>query len=112
MKSFLCICAILFSATVAAEGWTSTSRVSSVEIIRDQGFEVKGAFGNPSACQRGDTIFVSINHPQYAELFSTAMAAFSNGKRLKMYSHQCVSYGWHRGNYNELTAAGAMFMRH
>lgn len=48
---------------VYAGGWTATAAAEHVEIIRAQGFEIKGSFGNPSECTVGDTIFVSVDHP-------------------------------------------------
>jgi hypothetical protein len=112
MKHVLYISLLLFASVANAGGWTATVRVSNIEVIRDAGFQIGGEFGNPSFCSRPNFVFVSINHPQYAELLSTAMAAFTNGKRLKIYSHQCTDYGWHSGTFNELTVDGAMFLRH
>jgi hypothetical protein len=46
------------------------------------------------------------------QLLSVALAAFMGGKKLRVYSHQCASYGWHGGTYNELTGAGSMYLHH
>lgn len=100
----------IYSCVLDAAGWTSVASVEHVEVIRAQGFEVKGAFGNPSNCETGDSVFVSIEHPQYDQLLSVALAAFMGNKKLRIYSHQCVNYGWHGGTYNELISHGSMYL--
>lgn len=108
---YLTLCFILiFSSFSYAGGWTQIAKVDHVEVIRAQGFEIKGTFGNPSNCSVGDTVFVSVNHAQYDQLLSVALAAFMGDKKLRIYSHQCINYGWHGGTYNELTAAGSMYL--
>ena len=92
-------------------GWTSAAMVEHIEIIRSQGFQIKGAFGNPSQCTVANYVFVAINHPQYDQLLATATAAFLAGKQLKIYSHTCTTYGWHGGSYNELTGDGSMYLQ-
>lgn len=112
MKSIFLLSVICSSSIVYAGGWTATAPVEHVEIIRGQGFQVKGGFGNPSGCTASDAIFVSVNHPQYDHLLSVSLAAFMGGKKLRIYSHQCANYGWHGGTYNELTGAGSMYLHH
>ena len=110
MKGVFLVLMLCCSSMVYAGGWTATAAVEHVEIIRAQGFEIKGSFGNPSECTVGDTIFVSVDHPQYDQLLSVALAAFMGGKKLRIYSHQCINYGWHGGTFNELTASGSMYL--
>jgi hypothetical protein len=110
MKKITFILAMLTSSIAYGGGWTSTAPVDHVEIIRGQGFQINASFGNPSSCSVPNSIFVSINHPQYDQLLSVSLAAFMGGKKLRIYSHQCVSYGWHGGTYNELTGAGSMYL--
>ncbi|TRY33421.1 hypothetical protein [Aliiglaciecola sp. M165] len=111
MMRILATLLFVFSSAAMAGGWTNTVPVEHVEIIRGQGFEIKGAFGNPSNCSGSDSIFVSTNHPQYDQLLSVALTAFTADKKLKIYSHKCIDYGWHGGTYNELTADGAMYIK-
>jgi len=110
VRSIFLITIFIFSSTTFAAGWTTTSPVDHVEIIRGQGFEIKGDFGNPSSCTAANTVFVAINHPQYDQLLSMSLSAFMGGKKLRIYSHRCVDYGWHGGTYNELTGAGSMYL--
>lgn len=110
MKYISVILVLLISFSVSAGGWSSEAKVQNVEIIRNQGFQITGLFGNPSECINGNSIFVALDHPQYEELLSIALAAFMGDKKLKVYSHKCVSYGWHGGDHNELTAAGSMYI--
>jgi|GEM_PF-4964909 len=110
MKKFVILIVISFSPFVFASDWTAAARPEKVEVIRGQGFQIEGSFGNPSECDSPNSIFVSINHPQYDQLLSVAVSAFMGGKKLRIYSHQCVIYGWHGGSYNELTAGGSMYL--
>ena len=110
MKNYFIFFILSFSSAVFAGGWTTTAPVEHVEIIRGQGFEIKGGFGNPSNCTVSDKVFVSINHPQYQQLLSVSLAAFMGSKKLRIYSHQCIDYGWHGGTHNELTGAGSMYL--
>ncbi len=111
MKKLLLSALFLFSNNVFAGGWTNTAAVVDVEIIRDQGFQISGSFGNPSECSTSNTIFVATDHPQYDQLLSLTLTAFTSGKRLRIYSHTCINYGWHGGTYNQLTSAGAMYIK-
>ncbi|MET1257677.1 hypothetical protein, partial [Aliikangiella maris] len=105
------ILALGFSHIVVAGGWTKTASVADIEIIRGQGFQITGDFGNPSECTVGNTIYVALEHPQYDKLLSISMAAFMGNKKLRIYSHQCANYGWHGGTYNELTSDGSMYLK-
>ncbi len=111
MRILILILALGFSGVVMAGDWTSAASVENIEIIRGQGFQIKGEFGNPSECEHGNAVFIALEHPQYDQLLSMSMAAFMGNKRLKIFSHQCASYGWHGGNYNELTVSGAMYLQ-
>lgn len=110
MKKTIFVLLAIYSSCLYAAGWTNTASVEHVEVIRAQGFEIKGTFGNPSNCEVGDSVFVSIEHPQYDQLLSVALAAFMGNKKLRIYSHQCVNYGWHGGTHNELISHGSMYL--
>ena len=111
MKKLLVVLITMLSISVNAAGWTNTALVEHIEVIRNDGFQINGVFGNPSECTTSDSVFVSITHPQYDQLLSVAMAAFMSGKKLKIYSHQCINYGWHGGTYNELASTGSMYLK-
>ncbi len=102
---------LVLSNASLARGWTNTATVKDVEIIRSQGFQITGDFGNPSECVAGDSVFISIDHPQYDQLLSLSLSAFMADKKLRIYSHECADYGWHGGTHNELTVGGAMYIK-
>jgi hypothetical protein len=112
MKKLSLILIAAICGNAYAGGWTARATVSHIEIIRGQGFQINGAFGNPSECTQPNAVFVAVAHPQYDQLLSLAMTAFMGEKKLQMYSHECVEYGWHGGSYNELKSYGAMYLRH
>ena len=114
MKKIMCAAFVNFfligvSPTNAMTAWTEKAVPTEIESVRGQGFLIIGAFGNNgTACAAGDTIWVAITHPQYDQLYSMAISAMLSGKKLWGYAHQCTSYGWHGGTYNEITGAGAL----
>lgn len=103
---------IISSPAMAAGGWTNNEVPIKIEIVRDDGFMIFGAFGNPGSnpCSRSDTIWVPREHPQYAELLSTALAAFAGQFKLQAYVHNCVDIGWHAGEYNTIAPNGALYI--
>ncbi len=111
MKKMLLLLLVSASFPILASGWTNTAKVDDIEIIRGQGFQIRGDFGNPSQCSAENTLFVSKNHVQYDQLLSLALTAFTSGKKLKIFSHSCISYGWHGGTHNQLTDSGSMYIK-
>lgn len=99
------------SVAVADGGWSTGGIPSRLEVVRDQGFYVEGAFGNPAGCTVSNTLFVSTTHPQYAQLYSAALAAFMGGKKIAFYSHECVSFGWFGGTHNTVAAYGSLHLK-
>lgn len=118
MKKLLAVTMLCVSAAASAGGWTSTGAddgsVIFIEVVRAQGFLVKGNFGNPAGCTvtNANHIWVDISHPQYDQLYATALAAFMGGKKIKAYVHNCTDIGWHGGTFNSLNGAGAMYLKH
>ena len=112
MKRLLTALLLCISTSALTAGWTATATVENIEIIRAQGFQINGAFGNPSNCSNPNSIFVSVDHPQYQAILATATAAFMANKKLYIFSHGCVEYGWHGGTFNELTVAGSIYLKH
>ena len=111
MLKKLLIAIFITSMPAYAGGWTKTASVIDIEIIRAQGFQIRGEFGNPSECSNANSIFVAVDHPQYEHILSVAMTAFMGNKKLQAYSHKCVEYGWHGGSYNQLTGAGSLYLK-
>lgn len=100
----------LAGPALAAGAWTSAAVPDKVEIVREDGFVIFGAFGNPGAtpCDVADALWVSINHTQYEALLSTALAALAGGLKLRAFPHNCTVYGWHGGSHNEIITGGAL----
>lgn len=106
--------AFLFSlvASVAnAGGWSNEAVPTRVDIERDSGFMIYGAFGNGGSCVVPDQIYVQRAHPQYKEIYATVLAAFMSGKKVQAYIHECKSVGWYavpETTFNNLTPSGAL----
>jgi hypothetical protein len=115
MKKILAITTLLFPGIACAGGWTTydgtSGNVEFVEVVRAQGFLIKGSIGNPANCSVNDHLWVAIDHPQYDQLYSTALAAFMGGKKIQAYAHTCTEIGWHGGSFNTLTGAGSMYLK-
>lgn len=112
MKKIIIILTLLFisEAVLSAHGSTSYAVPTKLEVVRGQGFMVFGDFGNPGECSTSNTIWVPIEHPQYDQLYSTALTAFTANKKIQAYIHSCVNMGWHGGTQNTLSAPGAMYL--
>ena len=116
-KTVITIALLVCSAAVIAGGWTTYSASSNagkiewVEVVRAQGFLVSGDFGNPANCEVAGRIWVPIDHPQYDQLYSMVLTAFTSGKKIQAHAAECTAIGWHGGTYNTLTGAGAMYLR-
>lgn len=54
---------------------------------------VYGNFGNPMNCTNEGRFFNQKTHPQYSEIYSTILAAFTTKKRIKLYAHSRKSVG-------------------
>jgi hypothetical protein len=115
MRKILPLTVLFLSAVANAGGWTTygedSGSVEFVEVVRAQGFLVKGKFGDPAECGTLDHLWVGADHPQYDQLYSTALAAFMSGKKIQAYAHTCTEIGWHGGSYNTLTGAGSMYIK-
>jgi hypothetical protein len=98
---------------LAAGGWTSYAAPAEVEVVREQGFIIFGAFGQPGAtgCTVPDAIFVPIDHAQYNALLSTALTAVSGGLSLRVYVRSCTAVGWHGGTFNTLSGSDALYIK-
>ena len=117
MKIFFVISMLILPNIVSAGGWTTYHKdddrgsVEFVEIVRAQGFLIKGKLGDPAGCGTADHLWVAMDHPQYDQLYSTALAAFMSGNKIHAYAHNCTEIGWHGGSYNTLTSSGAMYLK-
>ena len=94
----------------AAGGYTNTVVPTNLEIVQSSGFTIFGLFGNPgpNPCPVSNRIWVSVTHPQYKEILSTAMTALAAGLKLRAYVHTCTVVGWYGLSFNELIGGGSL----
>ncbi|MDM3869729.1 hypothetical protein QSV34_00035 [Porticoccus sp. W117] len=117
-KGILAVLLTLVSFAVLAGGWThysasdSKGTIENIEVIRAQGFMIFGDLGDPADCGRDGYLWVAFDHPQYEQLYSMALTAFTAGKKIQAYAHSCTDVGWHGGSFSTLTGAGGMYIRH
>lgn len=101
---------LLCNVSVAG-GWGGWGEVTQVEVIRSQGFLIFSTFTNVNACIRDNAYLVVIDHPQYDELYSMALAVMATGWRLQPHLAECQNVSWHDGTYNAVTSGGAIYAR-
>lgn len=109
------IATVLLSLSIpanAAGGWTNDVVPTNVEIVRNEGFMIFGAFGNPGVtpCSSADGVWVAKTHSEYTELLSTALSAVAGQLKLRIYAHYCATVSWHGTDYNQLTSSGAIYI--
>lgn len=74
---------------------------------------VYGNFGNPMNCTNEGRFFNQKTPPQYSEIYSTILAAFTTKKRIKLYAHSRKSVGWYSKpefTYNTVTPNGTVYI--
>lgn len=74
---------------------------------------VYGNFGNSMNCTNEGRFFNQKTHPQYSEVYSTILAAFTTKKRIKLYAHSRKSVGWYSKpgfTYNTVTPNGTVYI--
>ncbi|EDP60241.1 hypothetical protein AND4_02493 [Vibrio sp. AND4] len=110
----LAILSMLFFSIPAISGSFSSSAVPTrIDIERGNGFMLYGSFGNPMNCTKGNQFFIKKTHPQYSEIYSTVLAAFTAKKKLVLYAHSCTPVGWYSRpevTYNTVTPSGTVYI--
>jgi hypothetical protein len=115
MKVLLGVLLLCISSAAAAGGWTSFATPSQIDVERGNGFMIYGSFGNAAGCVVADKVYVKISHPQYKEIYSAALTAFTAGKKIKMHIASCEPVTWYSATattYNILGAGGALMIAH
>jgi hypothetical protein len=95
MKSIVATLLLLVSSTAFAGGWTSIATPTRVDIERAGGFMVYGNFGNPEGCVVKSKFYVLSSHPQYKEIYTAVMTAFTHNKKIQAYVHTCAPVDWY-----------------
>ena len=108
---YLLLILVLISSDAFAGGWVTPAVPTRIDIERGGGFMVYGAFGNVGECTFTNRFYVEINHPQYDQIYSTVLAAYMSGKKVRAYTHVCKGRGWYATldkTFNTLTPSGAL----
>lgn len=84
---------LLFSINTYAvyTPWFTPSKVS---VVLDRGFRVVGDFSAPYNCEVDGHVFVGINHPQYDQIYSMALAALASKGKIQFEVRKCAVIGW------------------
>ncbi len=107
-KIFLAI--VFFVSSIIAGGYTGYETVTNIEVIRNQGFIIRGSFTNVNTCEQND-LYVKLGHPQYNQLYSTALTAMTTGMQIKAYSHSCEYMSWFGKTYNLISESGVLYLK-
>lgn len=86
---------VFFSTASFAAGWTNMATPTRIDVERGNGFMVYGSFGNAGTCTVVDRFYVQISHPQYKEIYSAVLAAFTAGKKVQAYIDGCNPVTWY-----------------
>jgi hypothetical protein len=111
MKKRILLILLFISTNVFAGAWTDWAVPTQVDIERGNGFMVYGAFGNAGGCTVADKFYVKSDHPQYKEIYSAVLAAFSAKKSVRAYTHSCEAVTWYSVStttYNILSLGGTL----
>jgi len=89
-----CLMSALCSSVVAG-GHSAFGVPTKVDVVRSEGFMVVGEFGNPGGCTFANQMFIKSDHPQYKQIYATALAAYLTKSKLSAYVHGCEAVPWY-----------------
>lgn len=113
MRKFTLLSLLFLSMPALSGAFSNAAVPTRIDIERGNGFMVYGSFGNPMNCTNEARFFIQKKHPQYSEIYSTILAAFTTKKRIQLYAHSCTPVGWYSKpevTYNTVTPAGTVFI--
>lgn len=105
---------VCVSSNSYSAAWSNWAIPTQIDVERGGGFMVYGAFGNPNGCSVGDRFYVAREHPQYQEIYSSILAAFSSEKEVRVHIRDCEAVSWYatsETNFNVLKATGSVSIR-
>lgn len=105
---------LFVSTNVFAGSWTDWAIPTQVDIERGNGFMVYGTFGNAGGCTVAEKFYVKSDHPQYKEIYSAVLAAFTTKKSVRAYISSCEAVTWYSApstTYNILSSAGTLNLK-
>ena len=110
---YVIVSLLLVSSTVCASGYSDYAVPWQIEVEAGNGFMVTGNFGNAGNCANDDAFYVRASHPQYEQLYSAALVALREKKRLRVYIHGCDDLAWvaaPSGTYNIVGPGGSLII--
>ena len=113
MRKFTLLSLLFLSMPALSGAFSNVAVPTRVDIERGNGFMVYGNFGNPMNCTYGERFFIQKTHPQYSEIYSTILAAFTANKKIKLYSSSCQPATWYSKpefTYNTVTSNGTVYI--
>ncbi|UTZ37245.1 hypothetical protein HB763_11385 [Vibrio campbellii] len=113
MRKFTLLSLLFLSMPVLSGAFSNAAVPTRIDIERGNGFMVYGNFGNPMNCTNEGRFFIQKTHPQYSEIYSTILAAFTANKKIKLYSSSCQPAGWYSKpefTYNTVTPNGTVYI--
>ncbi len=113
MKKYMFAVLSLASVSSFAGNFTPAAVPTRIDVVQagTAGFMVYGDFGNILGCTVANQIYVKASHPQYNQLYSTALAAMMAGKKIYVYAGACEPVGWYSVasvTYNVLNESGSL----
>lgn len=113
MKHLLGLALAAASFSAFSGNFTNPAVPTRIDLVQagSAGFMLFGEFGNPSNCTVANQVFVEINHPQYSQIYSTALAALMAGKKIWVYAHACKPALWYTTDnitYNTMEQSGSL----
>ena len=95
MKKLLLALSLISSSLPALAGGDSNWAVpQGLDIIGVDGVRIYGEFGNPNNCGITNQLFIKASHPQYDQLYATALTAFTAQSEIKLYIGSCEVISW------------------
>lgn len=85
---------LVATGPAVAGGYSAAAVPTKIEIVRSEGFMLTGEFGNPGGCTYGNLMFVKSDHPQYKQMYATALAAHMGKQKISAYVHSCEVVAW------------------
>ena len=86
---------LFVGSSAIAGGYTTAGVPTKIDVVRSEGFMINGDFSNPGGCTFTNQLFVRADHPQYKQIYASALAAYMGKQKLSAYVHGCETVGWY-----------------
>lgn len=101
-------------SVVHAGGWTNWATPTEVDVVREDGLMVYGAFGNPAGCTVANQFLVAWGTAQYSQIYAALLTALTAGRQIQVYAGSCAPAAWYSVSsttYNTVTTSEAVNVR-